>query len=174
MNPGPHFLEVCAARLHDSYLPRLRGCLEHLAPGDLLWRPNEHCNAVANLIVHMCGNLRQWIIHGLGGETDSRDRASEFVHRGRATPRELLCLAEQTVSEACATLSAFESSHLTMKHNIQGYEVTALEAAFHAVEHFGQHLGQIIYITKLRTDRDLGFYGHLNATGRSEGGRPIL
>lgn len=159
------FLERSERILHDEHMPRVRRSVEALPPGDMWWRPNEASNSVGNLLLHLEGNLRQWIVSGVGGAPDVRRRDEEFERRGDATPEELLGALEEAVGDATGVLADLDHEALLEPREVQGREVTALYAVYHAVEHFSMHAGQIIYVAKLRTGRDLAFY-------RSEGGVP--
>jgi len=145
------------ARLEERYLPRIIGCLEQLSDEEIWWRPNEASNSIGNLVLHVCGNMRQWITSGLGGAADIRERDKEFAERvaiGRAALRDQL---QQTVGEACGVLTRLNPGDLTRRYRIQGFDVTGYEAAAQVTEHVAYHLGQIIYVTKLKRAKDLGF-----------------
>jgi len=55
-------------------------------------------------------------------------------------------------------LATFDTAKLLNRVNVQKYDVSALQAIYHVVEHFGYHLGQVLYIYKLRTGTDPQFY----------------
>lgn len=152
------FLYSSRRYLTTEYLPRVTGCVQRLSGEQLWWRPNAASNSVANLLLHMAGNLRQWVISGVGGVPDVRQRHLEFAAPADATAAELLARLEAAVYEADRVLATLDPAELLERRSVQGREVTGLEAIFHAVEHFGMHTGQITYATKLLTERDLGFY----------------
>ncbi len=155
---GIEYISQCRRVLLEEYLPRIRRCVEQLPSADVWWRAHETDNSVGNLILHLCGNVRQWIVVGIGGERDTRDRAREFSERRQIPKEELLRLLESTLKGADGALTRFDPGQLLEVRHIQEYDVTCLYAISHVVEHFAQHLGQIIYITKLRTGEDLKFY----------------
>jgi uncharacterized damage-inducible protein DinB len=173
---GRAFLDRSAAYLTRDFLPRLRGAVETMGPEDLWWRPNEASNSVGNLLLHLAGNLRQWVVHGVGGADDVRTRAREFAADAGPSREELLDELTAVVHEASSTLERLDPAALGQPRTIQGNEVTVMEAIYHAVEHFSMHTGQIIWIVKARTDRDLGFYrvegGVAEATWITEPHRP--
>ncbi len=113
---------------------------------------------MGNLLLHLSGNVRQWIVSGVGGEPDARERHAEFEAEGGRSGSELLALLEAAVRDADRVLGALDSGRLLEPLVIQGTDTTVLAAIYHVVEHFGMHTGQIAYITKLRTGTDLGFY----------------
>jgi uncharacterized damage-inducible protein DinB len=158
MRAGQAFITESRRYLEDEYLPKIRRSLEGLTPEDLWWRPNKESNSIGNLVLHLAGNVRQWVVAGIGGAPDTRKRQEEFDRTGGATGPELLDLLEKTVREAAETLGDLSEERLGEDRVIQGLNVTVLQALYHVVEHFSMHTGQIIYLAKLRSGRDLGFY----------------
>jgi len=143
--------------LRQVYLPRIVSCLEQLSPEQIWWRPNEASNSMGNLVLHLTGNVRQWIISGLGGAADVRQRDREFTERGPLSRRVLVSRLRKTVEEACGVLAKLSPKDLARVHIIQKYQVTGSEAAFHVAEHFSHHAGQIILLAKMVTGSDLKF-----------------
>lgn len=144
---------------------RIEDCLGRLSEEEIWLRPNPQLNAAGNLVLHLCGNVRQWIGHGAAGLPDVRKRDAEFAARGGVTRQELLERLGATMREADAILAELPAERLLAEVTLQGYRVTVLEAIYHAVEHFSQHVGQIIYLTKLLRGEDLGYYRHLSQKG---------
>jgi uncharacterized damage-inducible protein DinB len=143
--------------LRAVYLPRILICLKQLSRQQIWWRPNEASNSVGNLVLHLSGNVRQWIIAGLGGAPDRRQRDQEFAERGplpRRVLEERLC---KIVESACRILRKLSAQDLAQVHSIQGFQVTGMEATLHVAEHFSHHAGQIILITKMLTGTGLSF-----------------
>ena len=105
----------------------------------------------------MSGNVRQWIISGLGGAADTRDRDLEFSERGPVARRELATRLRTAVNEACRVLKKLTPQSLARNYTIQGYHATGVAAVSHVYEHFAHHAGQIIYITKMKSARNLRF-----------------
>ena len=152
------FIQQAREFLKDEYLPKIERCLERLTDDQIWWRSNSESNSIGNLILHLSGNARQWIVCGLGGEPDDRVRQAEFDER-RTIPRdELVFLLTSTVSAVDNVLAAFDPHRLLESFKIQGTEVTALAAIFHVTEHFSMHTGQIILLTKMLAEMDLVFY----------------
>jgi uncharacterized damage-inducible protein DinB len=143
-------------------LQRLSGeidkCLDHLNDDQIWTRGGAHENAIGNLILHLCGNARQWIISGVGGAPDIRQRDTEFAAKGELSKAELLAILHQTVAEAIAVLNAVEPDRLAEIIVPQGYTVPVLEAIYQVVTHFHQHTGQIIFATKILSGEDLGLF----------------
>ena len=141
---------------------RIQDCLGRLSSEQIWTRGNDNENSVGNLVLHLCGNVGQWIGSGVGGKPDTRQRAGEFAARGNVQPAELSERLDKAVSEAAGIIRNVPHSRLSEKLTIQKYDVTLMEAIYHVVEHFSQHTGQIIFATKLLTGQDLGYYKHLN------------
>jgi uncharacterized damage-inducible protein DinB len=138
-------------------LPHIVQCLQELSEEDIWWRPNPASNSAGNLVLHVCGNVRQWIIAGLGGAEDNRERDREFAEQGPMPRQALVTQLRRTVRDALRVLGKLTDDSLARMYEIQGFHVTGLHAAFHVTEHFGYHTGQIIYITKLKRAQDLKF-----------------
>jgi uncharacterized damage-inducible protein DinB len=161
------FLSYSIEKLRQSE-GRIQHCLELLSSDQVWWRGAEECNSVANLVLHLCGNVRQWIIASIGGQIDLRQRDSEFAARGDVDVPELRTMLRETVEEAVRTIERVTPQRLTETVRIQDYEKSVLEAIYHVVEHFSLHTGQILYATKLLRKADLGFYKHLSNPAHGE------
>jgi uncharacterized damage-inducible protein DinB len=140
---------------------RILDCLDRLSEEDIWARGDDAQNAVGNLVLHLCGNLGQWIGTGVAGRPNTRQRDQEFAARGGVSKQELKQRLEGAVADACSVVAAVPPQRLLEKTVVQNYEVSVLDAIYHVVEHFAQHTGQIIYFTKLVTRQDLGYYSHL-------------
>jgi uncharacterized damage-inducible protein DinB len=156
--PETEFIEASRVLLREDYLPKLLHCLERMSDEDLWWRPNNVSNSAGNLILHLCGNVRQWIVASIGGAKIQRDRDSEFAARGPISRPELLANLKQALEEVDVVLAQLDSGRLLNRLQIQKYDVSTLQAVYHVVEHFSYHLGQILYIYKLRSGLDPSFY----------------
>jgi hypothetical protein len=150
------FLAQARHSLRAQHLPRITLCLGTLSEKQIWWRPHPTSNGVGNLVLHLAGNVRQWIICGLGGQPDRRERDKEFSERGQIPRRALIQHLEGTVSEATRVLARLSVEDLADLHRIQGFRVKGFTAVGHVTEHFAYHTGQIIYATKLLRGIDLG------------------
>lgn len=155
---GSAYLSYCRRRLLKEYFPKIQSCINQLPEEDVWWRAHETDNSIGNLILHLSGNIRQWIISGLGGAADIRQRQTEFDERRQIPKAELLNIFEETLIEADRVLEQFDVDRLLEVRHFQKWEHTCLDAISHVVEHVGQHMGQIIYITKLRKGVDTNFF----------------
>ncbi len=155
-------VRVARQELNQS-LGKIEKALVRLGPDQIWDRTHESENAIGNLLLHLAGNVRQWIICGLGGKPDARDRPSEFAQREALPLDELLTKLRQTVEEADATLGSLAPDAFLATHKIQVYDVTGMHAVLHVITHFAEHTGQILWAVKRLTGEDLGFYAKLDA-----------
>jgi hypothetical protein len=161
------FLDFSRHKLLEQYWPRLRRCVEPLSDEQVWWRPNAASNSIGNLILHLNGNVRQWIVASFNRLADERNRPAEFNEAGSIPASALLDRLTGTMQDATDVLSRLTEADLLARYEIQGYNVTGLEAVYQVVEHFGLHYGQILYIAKSLTGADLGLYRELNKTGHA-------
>jgi uncharacterized damage-inducible protein DinB len=159
---APHldrlFVERARDYLASEYPAKLRITVNALPPDKLWWRPNEDSNSVGNLLLHLNGNLRQWIVAGVGGEAYARHRAEEFSAREGHPVAELLAALERTLADIDRILGGLTAERLAERCAIQGRDLTVLDAIFHVTEHFAYHLGQIILVAKMFTPGGIHFY----------------
>jgi len=167
------FLDFSRKKLLEQYWPRLRSCVESLSDEQIWWRPNASSNSIGNLVLHLNGNMRQWLVNSFNRAEDHRDRPAEFAATGEISGPALLEKLGATIAEADKVLAGLREAELLAPYEIQGYHVHGLEAVYQVIEHFGLHYGQIAYITKMLRDQDLGFYKELNKSGRSAGTKGV-
>ena len=139
-----------AARELASALARIKHCAGQLSDEQVWWRSHPSLNSAGNLILHLGGNLRQWIVAGVGGAADVRNRPAEFAERGPIPKAELMARLEATVAESQAALTRLSARRLLEVRRIQGFDVTALAAIFDSVPHFRGHTQEIIHLTRLQ------------------------
>lgn len=169
MNPiAAEFLARSRYLLTDEYRTKLRKTLDALPADALWWRANDQSNSVGNLLLHLAGNVRQWIVSGVGGADDKRFRAGEFTANGGQSLDQLWATIDAAITDADAVIAKLDEASLARRLTIQGREVSVLDAVYHVVEHFALHLGQIILIAKLSAPGSIQFY-------KDEGGlaRPL-
>jgi len=140
---------------------RIEDCLGRLSEEQVWARGSENENAVGNLVLHLCGNLGQWIGAGVAGGVDHRQRDAEFNAREGVTIAELKQRLHAAVEDATKIIGGLSAEDLTRRLRVQKYDVTVLEAVYHVTAHFSEHTGQILFATKLMTGQDLGYYRHL-------------
>lgn len=149
-------------RMLDEYVPRIARCVSLLHPDEVWLRPGPHNNAVGNLLLHLEGNVRQWILCGLGGAEDGRDRDAEFAATAeteRRDPADLVARLRATVAEAVAVVEALGPDDLLAVRSYQArYRESGVAAVLHVMEHFSGHAGQIYAFTKQQKRIDLAHY----------------
>ncbi len=148
----------CIRRLFDDSLPRLRKCLRVLSEDEIWLRPNAETTSVGNLVLHLCGNIRQWIISGLGGAPDVRERDREFSEPGPIPTDKLLRRLDGTMREVQVVLTDLDPGSLLQEKSVQGWHESGVGILLHVVEHFSYHVGQITYYVKARKAVDLGYF----------------
>ncbi|MBK8249050.1 MAG: DUF1572 family protein [Gemmatimonadetes bacterium] len=146
---GAKFIERCRYYLGEEYPAKIRAVLEVIPDEALWWRPNIWSNSVGNLVLHLCGNVRQWVVSGIGGVTDVRKRDEEFAAREGYSAEELRGILDETIREVEATLAALPVDELMKQRLIQGRDTLVMSALFHVVEHFSTHTGQIVWLGKM-------------------------
>ena len=155
-------VEFKAATTHflEWNLERIVRCLNELSEEQVWARPNENSNSVGNQVLHLCGNLKQWIISGVGGAPDTRTRDAEFAARGGADKALLASMLTTVIQESVEVIDSLQdASELTHERNVQVYTHDGIFILVHATEHLSYHCGQIIFQTKALLDVDLDFYG---------------
>jgi uncharacterized damage-inducible protein DinB len=150
------FVRESCRQLGQAYLPRIRRAVETLPEADLWWRPHGRATSVGNLLLHLAGNVRQWIVAGLGGAPDARRRSEEFAAREGGTRADLLRSLESVVADAITVIRGLDEAALVATRRIQGFETTGLAAVYHVVEHFSWHTGQVVWIAKMRAGEGHG------------------
>jgi len=151
------FIEASRVFLKQDFLRKLKHCVERMSEEDVWWRPNEQSNSVGNLILHLCGNMKEWIVKSIGGEEFERHRDAEFAERRPRPKAELIANIEAAVGEVDKVLEQIPPTRLFERIPVQVYKSSRLQVIYHVVEHFSYHLGQILYIYKLRNGGDPGF-----------------
>ena len=141
--------------------------MEQLTDEQVWWRPNEASNSIGNIILHLNGNVGQWLIASFNKQEDTRNRPAEFQAQGGLSVSALMEQLRRTMEQAAEVLSRLTEADLLSPFEIQGYKVNGLQAVYQVVEHFGLHYGQIAYVTKMLRGKDLGFNRDLSFVGRS-------
>jgi hypothetical protein len=161
------FLEFSRQKLLEQFWPRMKECVTPLTTEQVWWRPNDASNSIGNLLLHLEGNVRQWLVASFKEEADKRNRPAEFAAQDGLSAADLLGRLGGTLDEAAKVLERLTVDELLAPYEIQGYHVRGIDAVYQVVEHFGLHYGQIVYITKSLLAKDLGFHKELNKTGRA-------
>ena len=160
------FIRSAADRLRQQN-ERIVDCVGKLTEDQVWLRGNENSNSVGNIVLHLVGNLGQWVLHGVGGREDRRDRDAEFAARSGATKAELCARLNERVAEVIEILEEIPSSRLLEMVQPQGYQVPVMEVVTHITEHFYYHGGQVLLLTKLYLNEDLAYYRHLGGNNKA-------
>ena len=161
------FVEQSVSHLNQN-TPRIIKCLAQLSEEEVWHRLNENSNSIGNLILHLCGNIRQYAISSLGNVPDNRIRDLEFYTREGYSKSELIEKLTQTVDDAVMVINCSTKTNLLQPRLVQGFNLTGIGIIIHVTEHYSYHTGQIAYYTKMVKDRDLGFYANVNLNVKNE------
>lgn len=159
------FLQEVSRRLEES-VSRLHICLGLLTTEEIWRKPNEHSNSVGNIILHLCGNMRQWVLSGLGDFPDSRERDTEFSQHDPISSDMLLDKVDEVMNEVESLLKKMGEEKLLASYRVQGFSETGIAILLHVVEHFSYHVGQITYYVKLTKDIDTDYYKGVDLSRR--------
>jgi uncharacterized damage-inducible protein DinB len=146
------FIAQSRGFLSSDYLPKIERCLEALSDEDVWWRASDRSNSIGNLLLHLDGSTRSWIIGVAGGSHSPRDRQREFDEREQIPRSELMSRLRHTLAEADKVLARLDVGALLESRQARAEKVTVLLAIYHAVEHFSMHTGQIIMLAKMRSE----------------------
>lgn len=152
----------------DENTPKIEKCLSELTEDDLWRRPNPSSNSVGNLLLHLCGNITQYVLSGLGDVEDKRERAKEFTSMGGLQKAELFDKLKTVVGAAVEIMRSLNDNDMLTIRSVQGYELSAVGIIIHVVEHYSYHTGQIIFWTKLLKDKDLRFYAGVDLNKKNK------
>lgn len=170
MQPDSIFTQLLLAearrRLLGESIPRLRSCLERLSDDDIWYRPNEHSNSVGNLVLHLAGNVRQWLGSGLAHLPDNRERDREFSEKGPLPRTELFRKLDETTNLIEQVLDHTSTEALLQTQSVQGFQENGISILVHVIEHFSYHVGQVTYFTKAHLDVDTGYYAGKNLNAK--------
>ena len=155
-------------RLLEESIPRLRKCLAQLSVEEIWFRPNQNTVSIGNLVLHLCGNVKQWLISGLGGVPDSRQRQQEFDEPGPLPTEQLMDSLESLSQEIDTVLGKVTTDDLVASRSIQGYQSSGVSILVHVVEHFSYHVGQVTIMVKSRKNIDMGYYAGQDLDRRND------
>jgi hypothetical protein len=132
---------------------KIEHCVAQLNGEQMWWRPNPEItegemNSVANLLLHLSGNIRQWIVAGLGNTPDTRNRPAEFADRSKRAKADVLGVLQQTIRESDAVIARLTPADYLATRHIQGGDVNATVGLFKCLAHFGGHVQEIVHLTR--------------------------
>jgi uncharacterized damage-inducible protein DinB len=162
------FISQSILRINEN-IPRVEKCYALLSEEQLWLSPNAHSNSVANLTLHLCGNMTQYVLSALGGREDKRERDLEFSARNTHHKEQLIQKLKTTVQDVVETIAQCPESKLLELKHVQGFHYTGAGIIIHVTEHFSYHTGQIALLSKLITNQNLGFYAGINLNIKNSG-----
>ncbi|MCF8237482.1 MAG: DUF1572 domain-containing protein [Saprospiraceae bacterium] len=145
-------------RILGESIPRIRKCLVQLTPGQIWFRPYPEMASIGNLVLHLIGNARQWILQAMVGQHFVRDRVAEFSETGPIPTEELLQMLTLLEADLRVGLPSITEDQMLQIYPIQIFEETGVSVLVHVIEHFSYHTGQIARDTKRILKVDLEFY----------------
>jgi uncharacterized damage-inducible protein DinB len=136
---------------------QLEKCMGRLSDEQIWRRGGEYENSIGNLILHLCGNMRQWVLHGIRGDRDVRVRDAEFAAEGGRSGKELMEEFRAVTTEVMQVIRTLPTERLmewvTPQPGRQGK--TILGSIYQVVAHVHTHAGQMILLTKQMAGCDL-------------------
>lgn len=137
---------------------KIRHCLDQLDHQQIWWRPHASMNSIANLLLHLTGNMRQWLIAGLTDGQDTRYRQLEFDDRSLRSSHELLAALEHTADTACDCIQQASLHDLMQRRRVQQFDLDGFQTIQDSVCHFRGHVQEIIHMTRCLKSDDYRFY----------------
>lgn len=145
-------------RVFEESYSRIFKCLDLLSEEEVWFRPNSNCNSIGNLILHLHGNMRQWICTSFAKKKDVRKRSEEFIASNQIPKRELKKMLLDLKNEILSFIDDLSSEDILSEYKVQVFKENGVSILVHVIEHFSYHTGQIALLTKLMSDKDLEFY----------------
>jgi uncharacterized damage-inducible protein DinB len=164
MDWAEEFRTQSALRLQEN-VPRIQKCFAQLKHKEIWYSPNQQSNSIGHLILHLCGNITQYIQASLGGEQDKRERDLEFSSSEKLSAEALLEKLKTVVNKAELIILKCSETELLKERKVQAFNLSGIGVIIHVVEHFSYHTGQIAYYTKELKNKDLQFYEGLDLDG---------
>lgn len=168
MGPSSEFKDQSVFRLQEKKA-HITKCFAQLADEAVWWQPNPSSNSIGTIILHLCGNLGQYVLSSLGQRPDTRQRDLEFSTRNSHNKAQLLQLISDTIDEASQVVRGCSEVELLRVREVQGFSFSGLGVVLHAVEHLSYHTGQIAYLVKLRNDQQIGLYDDFDLNTKNAG-----
>ena len=166
---APFFEEFKAQSVayFEANTPRIQQCINELSEDEVWQRPNGASNSVGNLVLHLCGNITQYVLSSLGNQPDHRTRDAEFAATGGLTKQQLWEKLQATTSEAARVMAQATEAELLRVRSVQGFQLSGIGIVVHVTEHYSYHTGQIAFWTKQLKNKDLGFWADLDLNAKN-------
>lgn len=158
MTPFFEEFKAQSVAFFEANTPRIQQCLNELSEAEVWLRPNGSSNSVGNLVLHLCGNITQYVLSSLGGQPDHRARDAEFAAQGGFTKQQLWEKLDTITAEVARVISESSEAELLRLRSVQGFQLSGIGIVVHVTEHYSYHTGQIAFWTKQLKNKDLGFW----------------
>ena len=155
------FIKQSIQRMKEN-VPRIEKCFSELTEEEVWKKPNEASNSMGNLVLHLCGNITQYIISSLGGNADHRERNLEFSTKDGLSKTQLINKLTKVVDQSVFIMNELPESELMRNRKVQAYHLSGMGIIIHVVEHFSYHTGQIAFFTKQLKNKALDFYKNVD------------
>ena len=143
-------LHLLRSRMVDDYPAQIGQCLDVITDDDMWWRPDEKSNALGNIMLHVIGSNRLYVGYGVGARSLERDRAAEFTARGNPGRSAVVAAWHETVEMMRQVFDGLEPAQLMGQTDRTGKTTTIASILLHASHHTAAHMGQVVWITKMR------------------------
>ena len=148
-------------RVFEESIPRIENCLDRLSTEQIWYKPNENSNSIGNLILHLEGNVRQWILTGLYQMKETRNRPLEFNSTEKKEAEWLKAHLKKLKNDINGCITNKPLPDLRLTNSVQGFQENGVSILTHVIEHFSYHTGQIALLSKILVNEDLGFYENI-------------
>ena len=161
-------LQEVRRRIIEESVPRIKKCLHLLNEPQIWHRPNKQTVSIGNLVLHLMGNMQQWVLSGIDGQPDHRHRSQEFAETGPIPTEKLIRDLDSLMVDVEQALSRITPEMLIEERDVQGFEESVMAILIHVTEHFSYHTGQITYYVKSTLNVDTQYYTGLDLDKTSE------
>lgn len=147
---------------NEENIKRIINCLQEIGEAEIWQKPNDNSNSIANIILHLCGNITQYIVSSLGNNIDSRERDREFSTHEGYDKSELANKLTSVITKANKIIQNISEDNLEKRYTVQGFDLSGIGIIIHVTEHLSYHTGQIAFWVKQLKNKDLGFYAGID------------
>ena len=124
------FIDQSISIVEKKNTPKIIKCLDQLTEEQIWLRPNKASNSIGNILLHLCGNITQYVISALGDQPDIRERDKEFSAQGGYTKEELLAKLTATLTQAINVIRNIDEARLMKIHSVQGFNYSGIGSLF--------------------------------------------
>ncbi len=154
----PHPFCVSINEHLNTIAERLIICLDAVDDEELWVDFTPDLSSPGNLVLHLIGNLNQYVLKTLGDKKFHRERAKEFCDKPGLSKEQLKKMFAATIRECYAIAGSLNEEQLSRMHKVQGFEHSGYGILIHATEHLSHHTGQFTWFCKYLFNADIDFY----------------